>query len=233
MKLPVKDIHNHLLPGVDDGFHNTEDSLRAIEKMAEAGVKEFVFTPHINPDVYPDLDERRLKQVYESFTRVIPEQWSIKTSLAAEYMVTNGFGRCTEQPDSLLCQPDGSILIEMSFLYKSVNIEQAVFELVMAGLQPILAHPERYLYMSSDLGWFEHVKDMGCRLQLNCLSLSGCYGPSSMKILTHLLKNGMYDFIATDLHTLEQLQIIQGMRLSRKLSRNVEILLSSVGINAE
>ena len=231
MKLPCKDIHNHLLPGVDDGFRHTEDSLCAIEKMAEAGVKEFVFTPHINPDIYPDVDESRLKNVYESFTKAIPERWGIRTAL--EYMVTNGFERRIEQPDGLLCWPDGSILIEMSYLFKSENIEQAVFELVMAGFQPILAHPERYLYLSADLGWFEHIKDMGCRLQLNCFSLSGCYGSSSMKILTHLLKHNMYDYIATDLHTLEQLQNIQGLRLGRKLSRHTKRLLDLVAINTE
>ena len=111
MKLPDRDIHNHLLPGVDDGFRHDEDSLRAIEKMAAAGVKEFIFTPHMNPDVYPEESEEHFKQVYADFSARIPAEWGVKTSLAAEYMVVNDFERRVEHPETLLHWPDGSILI--------------------------------------------------------------------------------------------------------------------------
>lgn len=225
MKLPSRDIHNHLLPGVDDGFHHAGDSLMAIEKMAEAGVKEFIFTPHMNPDVYPDESEEHFKQVYDEFVQRIPAEWGVQTSLAAEYMVVKDFERRVEHPETLLHWPDMTILIEMSYYFKSDNIEQAVFELVMAGFRPVLAHPERYLYLASDVGWFDHMVDMGCRLQMNCMSLSGCYGPASVKILAHLLKHDLYDFVATDLHTLGQLQKIQDLKIDRKLAGLVEKLL--------
>lgn len=231
MKLPNRDIHNHLLPGVDDGFRHAEDSLRAIEKMAAAGVKEFIFTPHMNPDVYPEESEEHFKQVYADFSARIPAEWGVKTSLAAEYMVVNDFERRVEHPETLLHWPDGSILIEMSYYFRSENLEQAVFELVMAGFKPILAHPERYLYQAGDVGWFDCLKDMGCRLQMNCMSLSGCYGPDSVKILAHLLKHDLYDFVATDLHTLGQLQKIQDLKVDKKISRLVEKLLSVDTLN--
>lgn len=214
MKIRDADIHNHLLPGVDDGFRNIEDSLKAIKRMAEAGCREFVFTPHMNPDVYPDVGETIHREAYEVLRQRIPSEWGITTALAAEYMVVNGFeDRVSSRADELLVYSDGSILIEMSYYYRSPNLERAVFELNMAGLKPIIAHPERYSYMVDCLEDFSSLYDKGCRFQINYLSLTGTYGKSSIKILNYLRKNGMCDFFSSDLHSLTQLDRILDSRI--------------------
>ncbi len=223
MQLPATDIHSHLLPGVDDGFRTADDSIRAIGLMARAGCRELVLTPHLNPDVYPGIGESRHREVYERFSSLIPAQLGVTTALAAEYMVVKGFeDRVMSHADELLVYPDCSILVEMSYYYRSPNLEQVLFELSMAGLKPILAHPERYLYMDGCLSDFDRFVEMGCRLQMNAMSLTGMYGPQSVKILDHLLRHRMYSFIATDLHSLQQLDRIQhfkpGFFLRRKLA---------------
>lgn len=213
MKLISKDIHNHLLPGVDDGFRNPESSLTAIRQMVDLGYRDLVFTPHINPDVYPETTEDGIKEVYSKFVKQIPVAWGIHTSLAAEYMVVHDFEKRVEQdPSSLLAYDDHSILIEMSYMYRSDNLEKTIFALNMAGFKPILAHPERYTYMAEFLSDFDRIVGMGCRLQMNYMSLTGAYGTASMTILRHLLKNDMYSFVATDLHSLSQLQKIKESR---------------------
>lgn len=222
MKLLSRDIHNHLLPGVDDGFSHRGDSLHAIEKMASQGCREIIFTPHMNPDVYPEESEAHFRQVYEEFAPMIPEEWGVKTSLAAEYMIVNGFEDRAAHPEDLLTWPDGSILVEMSYYFRSENLEQTLFELNMAGLRPILAHPERYLYMSGRLKDFEKLKDIGCRFQMNFASLTGKYGPDSIKIMDHLLDEKMYDFVATDLHSCPQLNSILEAEPVRKVRRTFE-----------
>lgn len=223
MDIAQRDIHNHLLPGVDDGFRHSADSLNAIERMVRAGCREFVFTPHMNPDVYPNVGEELHREVYEKFRLMIPEELGVTTSLAAEYMVVNGFeNRVSSRADELLTYPDGSILVEMSYYFRSANLEQTLFELNFAGFKPILAHPERYLYMVDCLSDFDRVVEMGCRLQMNMMSLTGAYGKDSIKILDYLLKRGLYSFIATDLHSLSQLDSIltfkPGFFLRRKLA---------------
>lgn len=230
MRVPVRDIHNHLLPGVDDGFRSPDDALEAIRRMSEAGCRELVFTPHLNPDVYPDTDEQTIRASYDEFSTRILSEWNIRTSLAAEYMVVDGFEqRVSESADSLLTYPDRSILIEMSYYYSSPNLRQVIFELDMAGLKPILAHPERYLYMSGDLKQFDRIADTGCRFQMNLMSLTGKYGAESLKILHYLLGRGMYSFVATDLHSLGQLEHILeysfGFFQRRKMERVLEPLL--------
>lgn len=211
MKLDNCDIHSHILPAVDDGFQNAEESLQAIRRMADMGCREFVFTPHINPDVYRDTTEDGLRSVYESFENSIPAEWGVKTHLAAEYMLVDGFEERLNDP-GLLYLPDGSLLIEMSYYYRSDNLERVIFELQMQGRTPVLAHPERYSYLASDLEFFEKLRDMGCRFQMNRLSLGGCYGRESTKILHYIHRNGWYDYMATDLHSLAQLDTIGAMK---------------------
>lgn len=207
MPLPRRDIHCHILPGVDDGFGDESSSLEALKRLSAAGVEEVVFTPHLNPDVYPEGTEAHMRGVYEQFAPKIPAELGLKTSLAAEYMIVKDFEERASDP-SLLTWEDGSILVEMSYYYPSTNLETALFELNLAGRKPILAHPERYLYLSDNLHAFDKYRDMGCRFQCNLMSLSGTYGKHSVKILEYLLKNGMYDFLASDLHSLHQLDAI-------------------------
>lgn len=218
MRLPSREMHCHLLPGVDDGFRNADDSLEAIRQLSSYGVRDIVFTPHLNPDVYHSVDESFIRSRYDSFMASFPRDIDVKISLAAEYMIVKDFELRAEDP-SLLTFEDGSILIEMSYYYPSPNLEQTVFELNMAGLNPILAHPERYLYMASHLKDFEKLADMGCRFQLNLLSLAGTYGSDSVKIAKFLLENKLYSFAATDLHSLHQLEMIVDSEPVRKLKK--------------
>lgn len=208
MKLNPFDIHNHLLPGVDDGFQRAGDSLSAIKRMADNGCTDITFTPHLNPDVYNDSNEDKLREAYTNFIRTIPYEWGVKTHLAAEYMIVKDFEQRASENGKLLTFEDGSILIEMSYYFRSPNLEQSIFELQMSGLRPILAHPERYLYMAGCLSDFDKLREMGCRFQMNMMSLSGCYGAESMKILNYLKNKGWYDFSATDLHSIHQLEKI-------------------------
>ena len=233
--LGTRDIHNHLLPGVDDGFRNAEDSIRAIQTMVQNGVREIVFTPHMNPDVYPSESESHFREVFSTFQPQVktlvsrlstldsrPSTLDPQLHLAAEYMVVKDFERrVSDHADELLTYPNGSILIEMSYMYRSRNFEDVIFELGMAGITPIVAHPERYLYMADQLGDFDHWVDMGAKLQMNYLSLTGQYGEASLKILRHLLKHGLYSFIATDLHFLSQLDRILTTKVDSKLIKQI------------
>lgn len=213
MTLGHTDIHNHILPALDDGFQCVEDSLEAVRVMAFNGCRELIFTPHINPDMFPDTTESVCREAYGAFSVMIPKEWNVATHLAAEYMVGPGFeNRVGRDAGALLSFPDGSVLIEMSCLERSRNLEQAVFELNLAGQKPILAHPERYLYMSECLNDFDRIVEMGCELQMSMSSLTGAYGPGSMRILNYLLKRKLYAHIATDLHSLSQLSDILAYR---------------------
>lgn len=90
MVLSQKDIHNHLLPGLDDGFQKEESSLAAIAKMASEGCRELVFTPHMNPDVYPGVTEEDFRRTYEAFVQKIPAELC---DFLNDFLIQNAFLR--------------------------------------------------------------------------------------------------------------------------------------------
>ena len=121
LPFPTIDIHSHILPGVDDGFQRTDDSVEALRRLSEIGMEEVVLTPHMHPGVFNELSEQDVKNAYARLKARIPKDIKIRTSLAAEYMIESGFEDRAEDPD-LLTFKDDSILVEMSYMYKSKNM---------------------------------------------------------------------------------------------------------------
>ena len=115
---------------------------------------------------------------------------------AAEYMVDQDFNLDTE-----ICSLQNKyLLIEMSYLNESPNIIQQIFNVEIKGYNPILAHPERYIFYFKDHSKLKLFKEKGCLLQLNLLSITGYYGKEVKQLAEYLLKENMYDLAGTDLH---------------------------------
>jgi len=209
------DIHCHILPGVDDGARDIASSLAMLKALSDKGVESIVLTPHVSSGLYPNktqmlkLEFERLKAAMDADLK-----GKIRLHLAAEYMIDEDL----EDIKDLLCYPDKSILVEMSYSNKSVNLLETIFRLVQDGYEPILAHPERYEFYfggrePNNVAELEKLIDMGCRFQMNIMSLTGAYGPSSMNNLLYLLEHGWYSFIATDIHSLHQLDLFTGFKI--------------------
>lgn len=213
----TSECHCHVLPGVDDGAKSIKESMVILRGMIRMGFRSIVLTPHINPDVYPGNNEAQIKKLFHDFVSALPEDITsaLDISLGAEYMVTAGFE--DSRPSSLLQFLPGKVLIEMSYLYPSKNVEDAIFNLVMSGITPVVAHPERYLYYAQKRSIFERFHDMGAEFQMNALSLSGAYGYESMSILEYLLSKGWYTHIGTDTHGISHLQNLYSMHFNARL----------------
>jgi tyrosine-protein phosphatase YwqE len=102
------------------------------------------------------------------------------------------------------------ILVEFSYIHKPDHVERFSFDLQIAGYEPILAHPERYIYYHNNYHHnYEHLKDLGFELQLNLLSLTPYYGKEVQRISNKLLNEGFYDFACTDIHHLKHLEALE------------------------
>lgn len=211
------DWHCHLLAGVDDGVKDIADSVTILRDMKAAGVNKVTHTPHMNPQQFPDNTEAYIKDRFAAYLEQIPQDLKdgMDLRLAGEYMVYNGFEE--RDPKELLQITDGKVLIEMSYYFISPTMEQAIFNLNMAGITPVIAHPERYIYLAGSLGTFDRYHEMGAEFQLNLMSLSGVYGAGSMTILEHLLKKGYYSYMGTDTHTVNHFRNICKMEYPTKL----------------
>lgn len=218
------DMHNHLLPGIDDGLETIEQTIEFAKEMMSLGYKKIICTPHILPGVHnnnPITILNKLKEVKQAFKE---NNIEIKIEAAAEYMVGNELQESIEKNEKLLTFGDNYILVEMSYAYPSSNINKVLFDLKIKGYKPILAHPERYNYYLNNYEVFEDFIGRGCLLQLNLLSLTGYYGKPVKKAAEYLLKNEMYSFIGTDLHHRNHLNMTKIIATSTKFHEQIKNL---------
>lgn len=191
----ITDWHSHILPGVDDGFKEMEDSLKALEELEKLGVKSLWLTPHIMedcPNETKDLRKRfeELKLEYDG---------NIELHLAAENMLDNLFEDRLEVDDVLPLGSQGQhLLVETSYFNPPMNMTGILERVKSKGYFPVLAHPERYQYM--DEKDYERLREMGILFQANYFSLVGAYGRTAQKKLEWLLKKEMIDVMGSDLH---------------------------------
>ena len=191
------DWHSHILPGVDDGIQNMEDSLAVLEYYEEIGISDVWLTPHIMEDMpnTPDELRARFQELQEAY------QGPVKLHLAAENMLDNLFNDRMEAKNLLPIGPKGDhLLVETSYFQPPIDLYGTLKRIQEIGYTPILAHPERYRYM--DETNYQYLVSKGVKLQLNIISLAGAYGKPAQEKAQALLSKGFYSFFGSDLHHL-------------------------------
>ncbi len=219
------DVHCHLLPGVDDGFSTLEKSLRALKKLEERGVQRMILTPHFMKD-YPDNNRESISAQFETYKAEAAKVCSIELRLAGEYMLDARFMDHFKEGFLTLDKAGQHVLCETSYLMYEQNISGMLYEIGCAEFQPVIAHPERYEYAAKDnyLRW----KDKRYKFQLNLLSLAGAYGRTANVKARYLLKEGMYDFVGSDMHNLDNFRrFLPQLRLKTKDIEQLERLVEN------
>lgn len=203
----MTDWHCHILPGVDDGFRSMEDSLEALSRYESLGVSEVWLTPHVMEDV-PSTTEalkNRFSELCDAY------KGPLRLYLAAEYMMDSLFERRLRDRDLLPLGTGGKhLLVETSYFNPPAGLVEILKSIKAAGYFPVLAHPERYMYM--DMEDYAALTDGGVRLQLNLCSLAGMYGKNVQEKAFRLLRKGYFSIAGTDLHRLPQLDFLTKTR---------------------
>lgn len=193
------DIHSHTLCGIDDGAQNIQDTKFLLNAMQDLGFGKVITTPHTITDIHPNTTQI-IQATHEKVVRELPkETQQLSYHAASEYMLDDQF-EARVKADDLLTLKDKFVLVEMSYINPPIFLDDVLFLLVSKGYTPVMAHPERYNFYKGEKSAFEHLKRMGCKLQLNLLSTVGYYGESVAKTANMLLKEGMYDFSGSDMH---------------------------------
>ncbi len=200
------DIHSHLIPGIDDGAKTIEDSINLINELNKIGFSQFITTPHVMPPVWKN--NNIIIQKGEKEVQVAIDKSNIPFKAAAEYMLDRQFLEILKN-EQLLTLKDNYLLVEMSYLNPPINILEIIYEIQIAGYTPMLAHPERYLFLHNRFDFYTTLKKSGCLFQLNLLSVVGYYGLPVLKTAEKLLKQKMIDFVGSDLHHQKHLGAFQ------------------------
>lgn len=194
------DWHCHILPGVDDGVQTMDEALQILTEYERLGVKEVWLTPHVMEDI-PNTTaylRERFVQLQSAY------RGNVELNLASENMLDKLFEERLENDDLLPIGKDRKhLLVETSYFNAPMGLHSLLERIQRNGYHPILAHPERYMYMSSSQ--YQELKAMNIQFQLNQFSLLGMYGKEVQRRSKLLKKQGLYDYIGTDLHRITTL----------------------------
>jgi len=201
----VTDMHAHLLPGIDDGSPDTATSSVLIKGLEDLGYRQFIVTPHIMWDIYKNtpatidnaLDHLRQSGSYNN------------VRAAAEYFMDDHFTEQLDRGIPLLAITGKKILVEFSFVAPPFDLKEQLFKMQIKGYEPVLAHPERYVYFAGKKSIYDDFKSMGCLLQINLLSLSGYYGKVPCELAEWLITKNYVDLVGTDLHHQRHLEVLR------------------------
>lgn len=213
------DMHSHLLPGIDDGAEDLETSVELIRGLQDLGYRKLITTPHIIWDLYkntPTIINEKLDLVRKALK---DEGIDVELNAAAEYFLDEHVEELLKKKEPLLTVSGNKVLIEFSMIFPSMNAKDVLFDMLMSGYQPIIAHAERYQYLQQNKEFYDELKDMGCLLQLNILSLYGHYGRTVRELAEYLLGKGFYDLVGTDLHHSRHLEELKHAEMTPALKK--------------
>ena len=202
------DMHSHLIPGIDDGAQDMDQTIAMLAKFESLGYKKVVTTPHIMTDSFPNNPEIILSGLEKVKNEIKKVGIEIEIEAAAEYYFDETLMPKIKNKE-LLTFGDNYVLVEFAFHSPPQFLDQLFFELKTHGYRPVIAHFERYLYYLGKIDKAEKWRSEGINIQINLNSLFGQYGPEVQKQAEKLIDEGQFDFVGTDCHRIEHLMILE------------------------
>ena len=202
------DIHSHLIPGIDDGSPDMETTIMLLKKFIDLGYKKVITTPHIMSDYYKNTPEIILSGLDKVKAEIIKNKLDIEIEAAAEYNLEPEFEDLLEKNNLLTFGTDKYLLFELSFFDEPPRLNDVIWKMREKGLSPVLAHVERYAYWHKDYDKIEEMINRGVKLQVNIGSIIGAYGPEVKKVSEKLIEDQVIDFIGSDCHHEQHLEMI-------------------------
>lgn len=209
----VVDLHSHLIPGIDDGAQTLEESLQLVRGLKSLGYTKLITTPHTMMHLYPNSTESITQGLKVLKSALLKNRIVMDIDVASEYFLDEHLMKLIEKGD-ILTFGDNYLLFEMSYVIHPVNYIEMIKKMIAAGYKPVLAHPERYLYMGNDFSKYVSLRAMGVYLQLNINSIGGFYSSEVQRNALRLIDEGMISFLGSDAHRLRHLESLVRVKQS-------------------
>lgn len=211
----MKDIHSHLLWGIDDGCKDIAESIGIIKEAVKQGITDLVLTPHYMDDTKYNCNNKEKNKRFEELKKKLKEEnIDINLYLGNEVYITENIKDLLKQQEITTINNSKYLLIEFPLGNMLYNSKEILYELVVAGYVPILAHPERYRIFQRHPDHIDEYLRMGVLLQGNYKSLYGKYGKDAKRTLTYYLKKHKITFLGSDCHHEKDFKL---KRLKKKL----------------
>lgn len=193
------DMHTHILPLVDDGAKTFQLACEMLAEEINNGVDTVILTPHFlsHKDLYNGKEDLELR--FEEFKERVKD-FNINLQLGCEIYYNRSLLEMLSNNQVVTLNKSKYILVEFNLDNPNEDIDEAVYNIICRGFKPIVAHVERYAYVT-----YEDVKqyrETGALIQVNSSSILGDFGRKPQKLALKLIKNGLVDFIASDCHSM-------------------------------
>jgi tyrosine-protein phosphatase YwqE len=223
-KSPLKvDMHSHLLAGLDDGVKSLEEAKEVIKDLAEMGFEKLITTPHIMNDTYRNDAKGIQNGLVELQQHLAKNSINIKLQAAAEYYLDEFLYARIINKQPLLTFGDKYLLFETNFISEPLQMKEFIFQASSQGYRLVLAHPERYGYLTMDKA--EDLRNRGVFFQLNSLSIGGMYSKSVQKMALQLIDKGWVDFLGSDCHNAVQSKMLKALQKNKHYQRACSLSL--------
>ena len=203
--LRPRDCHSHVLPGVDDGSRNMDESLDMLRLLVDAGARRIIATSHIYPGKFAN-EREILEPVFRQLVDAAEDaNIDVELELGAEHYLDQTLETRIREGRYISFGPESYVLFEThTFDQMPTRLFHAVAAMREAGLTPLMAHVERYQYLRGEEGWeiVEDLRAAGVRFQVNrTVGKINVPGVGSRgRMLTKLQRAGYIDEVGSDLH---------------------------------
>jgi protein-tyrosine phosphatase len=195
---PLVDLHNHFVPGVDDGARTVDEAIDALTELFESGVTRVATTPHLSASRASGSRRVEIQQSFEELRTAVEEAIpDLSLSLAYEVRLDEPD---VELDDRSLGLSDRHLLVEFSMLRMPAYSIETLNVAARQDWVPVLAHPERYAGVEPRYGLIQTWRDAGVVMCVNAASLWGRYGREAEFVARRMLADGAVDIIASDHH---------------------------------
>lgn len=216
-------MHCHLIPGVDDGQESVEGATILVAREVQWGIKRIFFTPHVTQDVFENTPAT-ITPAFDLLKKSVENQGiDVKLDFSAEHRLDANFRLIFDNKD-FKPLPNNYLLVENSFVQEAWNLDAVLFDMIMKGYNPILAHPERYSFYFAHPERYDQIHAAGTKFQVNLLSLAGYYGKEVKRFAEMLIEKNLVDFIGTDIHNEKHADVIEEYLCGRDYRRHASLL---------
>lgn len=213
----ILDIHSHIIPNVDDGSHELETSLEMIRESVASGVTDIIATPHHIKGRFEVGVTTLTEKFYKLVEAVKAQNIPVNLYLGQEIYVSHLENSIEMLEKGKLLSLNGTktILIEFSMVNRPESFEDVVYNFSTHGYNVVVAHVERYDWMK--LEDIQYLKSEGAYIQINSDSVTGKAKTFHEKIFAKkLLKMGLVDYIASDMHSFRRSRLSIAMKKYNK-----------------
>lgn len=196
----IIDLHNHILPGVDDGAMSMDDAVEMAALAARCGIGTIVATPHYYHG--RGVSAETLEDVFESLSTALEyERIDIKLEKSMEIMATDDLPELLQQGKVWTYPNSSYFLVEFAHDEDRDYFDWLLDRCAAAGFTPVVAHPERYHAVRHNPEMAQQWQEKGYGVQVNRDSLLGLFGEHAFYCADLLLRKDWANCIASDAHT--------------------------------